>query len=250
MSDFTNGVYRIVRRVPRGRVVSYGGVAAMLGAPRAARAVGAVMRSLPDASDVPWWRVVNGNGAISRRGAGPGAQVQRALLEAEGVRFDRRGRIDWRRFGWNRGGATDGIKRSVALVVRHPGRPDRFLHVRRPPDDADLPLAWGLPAASLAPGEAWTAAARRAARDKLGIRIGRLRRINEGEIERPTGALRMRLYVTEPAIGEAPAVPQPVRGVTQYVDQRWAGLGGLRAAAHEGSLCCRLALGAASEISD
>lgn len=253
MSTFANRVLRLVRRVPRGRVVSYGGVAAMLGAPRAARAVGAALRGLPDGSDVPWWRVVNGGGSISRRGAGVGARVQRLLLEAEGVRFDRRGRVDWSRFGWSPGWRARpqeaaGPKRSVALVIRDPRRADRFLHVRRPADDADLPLAWGLPAASLAPGETWTAAARRAAADKLGIRVGHLRRIAEGGIDRPTGALRMRLYLTEPAAGEVPAVPQPADEVTQYVAQRWGGLAGLRPAARKGSLCCRLALDAADRI--
>lgn len=99
--SFTDRVYRTVRRVPRGRVVSYGGVAAMLGHPRAARGVGQALHALPDESDVPWWRVVNRNGEISIRGIPHGAQLQRVLLEREGIRFDDAGRIDWRRFGWD-----------------------------------------------------------------------------------------------------------------------------------------------------
>jgi methylated-DNA-protein-cysteine methyltransferase related protein len=98
---FTTRVYRMVRRVPYGRVVSYGGVAALLGQPRAARGVGQALHALPDGSDVPWWRVVNRNGEISIRGVAHGARLQRALLEAEGVRFDGAGRIDWKRFGWD-----------------------------------------------------------------------------------------------------------------------------------------------------
>jgi methylated-DNA-protein-cysteine methyltransferase-like protein len=98
--SFTERVYRLVRQVPRGRVVSYGGIAALLGQPRAARGVGQALHALPDDTDVPWWRVVNRNGELSIRGVLHGAARQRQLLRAEGVRFDRGGRIDWRRFGW------------------------------------------------------------------------------------------------------------------------------------------------------
>lgn len=101
MSTFTNRVYRMVRRVPSGRVVSYGGIAALLGQPRAARGVGQALHALPDDSDVPWWRVVNRNGEISIRGFVHGPQLQRALLEGEGVEFGGSGRIDWKRFGWD-----------------------------------------------------------------------------------------------------------------------------------------------------
>ncbi len=96
----------LVRRVPRGRVVTYGQVAALVGAPRAARAVGQAMRVCP--AGVPWHRVVNGQGAVSRRGDGSGALSQRLLLEGEGVRFVR-GRIDLDRYRWTAGrrpGAT------------------------------------------------------------------------------------------------------------------------------------------------
>lgn len=94
-------VYAVVRSVPRGTIVSYGGVAAILGQPRAARGVGRALCALPADTDVPWWRVVNRNGEISIRGAMHGAIVQRKMLEREGVRFDRRGRIDWNIYGWN-----------------------------------------------------------------------------------------------------------------------------------------------------
>jgi len=95
---FARRVQRLVRRVPAGRVIAYGGVAAMLGVPRAARGVGHVLSTLPQGSDVPWWRVVNARGAISLHGH-PGL-LQRMMLEAEGVQFGRGGRIDWDRFGW------------------------------------------------------------------------------------------------------------------------------------------------------
>lgn len=108
MSDFQESVYRVVRAVPRGSVVSYGGVAAILGKPRAARGVGRALCALGEDSDVPWWRVVNRNGEISIKCATHGAAVQRVLLEGEGVRFDESDRIDWRRFGWRGpGGARE-----------------------------------------------------------------------------------------------------------------------------------------------
>jgi methylated-DNA-protein-cysteine methyltransferase-like protein len=101
MSSFQAAIHHIVRRCPRGRVVSYGGVAAMAGRPRAARAVGTALRLLPDDTTVPWWRVINSRGEISPRGIGHGPVIQRRLLEREGVRFDRAGRIDWEKYGWN-----------------------------------------------------------------------------------------------------------------------------------------------------
>ena len=101
-------VHTLVRRVPAGRVVTYGQVAALVGAPRAARAVGQAMRVCP--SGVPWHRVVNGRGAISRRGDGSGALSQRLLLEGEGVRFAR-GRVDLRRYGWRTAAPSRVVRR-------------------------------------------------------------------------------------------------------------------------------------------
>lgn len=100
MSRFSERVYALVRRIPRGRVTSYGAVAAHLGTPRAARGVGQALSRLEPETDVPWWRVVNRNGEISIKGAPGLAALQRTLLEGEGVRFDEAGRIPWERFGW------------------------------------------------------------------------------------------------------------------------------------------------------
>ena len=100
MKTFAQRAYTIIRRIPRGRVVSYGAIAAMLGTPRAARAVGQALRVLPDDTDVPWWRVINSRGEISLRGISNIDRLQRTLLQREGVRFDRAGRIDWNRYGW------------------------------------------------------------------------------------------------------------------------------------------------------
>lgn len=96
--EFASRVYSIVRKCPRGKVVSYGGVAAMLGKPRAARAVGSALNRLDPDTDVPWWRVINTAGSISHRGSG--ALIQERLLRREGVRFIG-GRIDWDTHGWD-----------------------------------------------------------------------------------------------------------------------------------------------------
>src|SRR5262245_27484688 len=94
-------VYRLVRRVPRGRVVTYGQVAAILGQPRGARAVGMALGALrgPLLHLVPWHRVINAAGRCSHR-HGDGDDVQRRRLEREGVRFDSPGRVDLRRVRW------------------------------------------------------------------------------------------------------------------------------------------------------
>jgi methylated-DNA-protein-cysteine methyltransferase-like protein len=93
--------YDVVRRVPRGRVTTYGTVARAAGLPGRARQVGYAMAALHDGNDVPWHRVVNARGEISRRsGDVRYERVQRALLEAEGVRFDEQDRIDLAEFGW------------------------------------------------------------------------------------------------------------------------------------------------------
>lgn len=93
--------YHVVRRVPVGRVTTYGAVAAEAGLPGRARQVGYALAALPDGHEVPWHRVINARGEVSgRRGGTAFEQIQRTLLEAEGVEFDERDRIDLDRFGW------------------------------------------------------------------------------------------------------------------------------------------------------
>ena len=98
--NFYERVWAFVREVPRGRVVTYGQVAVVLGAPAAARAVGYALRALPPDTDTPWWRVINAKGGISLRGRGAGADLQRELLEEEGVVFDAADTVDLRVYRW------------------------------------------------------------------------------------------------------------------------------------------------------
>ena len=105
-TDFNLKVWEIVRKVPKGTVCTYGQIAAMIPTPPSmtlkdyeafgARWVGGAMARCPD--DVPWQRVINAQGKISAR---PGAGLQRQLLEAEGVIFDERGRVDLSVYQWD-----------------------------------------------------------------------------------------------------------------------------------------------------
>jgi methylated-DNA-protein-cysteine methyltransferase-like protein len=96
-------IYAVVRRIPRGRVATYGQVAELAGIAGHARQVGYALHALPCGSSVPWHRVINARGEVSRRSV-PGPELsQRMLLEREGVRFDLRGRVDLRACGWRRG---------------------------------------------------------------------------------------------------------------------------------------------------
>ena len=98
--------YRIIRRIPRGKVATYSQVALLAGRPRAARHVGFALAALRGTRHrVPWQRVL---GKRSARWAGisildpMGAAAQRGMLEREGVSVDERGRVSLERFGWRR----------------------------------------------------------------------------------------------------------------------------------------------------
>ncbi len=96
--------YRVVRRIPRGRVATYGTVALLAGRPGAARQVGYALAALHGARHrVPWQRVLGARGrgfaAVSILDA-IGAAAQRDRLEREGVRFDERGRVSLERYGF------------------------------------------------------------------------------------------------------------------------------------------------------
>ena len=104
---FNPKVWEAARQVPYGKVATYGKLAELVGAPQGIdpedytslgpRWVGTAMAACP--ADVPWHRIVNAQGRISIR-TGGGHLKQRALLEAEGIEFDDKDRIDLNRFGW------------------------------------------------------------------------------------------------------------------------------------------------------
>ena len=112
-------IYQVVRRIPRGRVLTYGQVAELAGMPGAARAVGAAMRASSPALGLPWQRVVGKRGpgtGLVRIHDAMGAGMQRALLEAEGVAFTDAGSISLAEYGWIP---------ATQPRPRHPGRRGR-----------------------------------------------------------------------------------------------------------------------------
>jgi methylated-DNA-protein-cysteine methyltransferase related protein len=104
-------IYAVTRQVPRGKVTTYGDVAQRVGAGCDARLVGYAMANCPD--DVPWQRVINAQGKISLRGET--AAKQRLRLEAEGLTFDPRGRIDLKMYRWAGPGGEAGCDEPVQL---------------------------------------------------------------------------------------------------------------------------------------
>lgn len=101
-ASLSDRIFQVVRQIPAGRVATYGQVAYWAGFPGYARQVGyALYRLLDRDTDVPWQRVVNAKGQISYSPLRYGSDdLQRVLLEAEGIRFDARGHIDLDVFGW------------------------------------------------------------------------------------------------------------------------------------------------------
>lgn len=96
-------IYAVVKKIPRGKVATYGQLAALAGMPRRARQAGYALAVTPENVKIPWHRVINAQGRISlrRRHWDSGSDdLQRILLEAEGVIFDRGGRVDLKRFRW------------------------------------------------------------------------------------------------------------------------------------------------------
>lgn len=88
-----------VKRIPRGRVSTYGSVAELAGLPRRARLVGTVLRQTPSSRGLPWFRVINASGRISFPVGSDAYARQRSKLEAEGVVFSG-GRVNLTKYGW------------------------------------------------------------------------------------------------------------------------------------------------------
>ena len=136
------------------------------------------------------------------------------------------------------------IKQSVALAMAKGDEPSKVLLVRRPEDDRELPGAWGLPAASLRPGETPEEAARRIGLQKLGAEVRVGRRMNSGRQDRAGYILEMSLYgaTLDRAVPDLPAGRGGDPGVTMYTAWRWGDPLELADSAGRGSLCSRLLL--------
>lgn len=102
MQDFKQRVINFIKKVPRGKVVSYGQVAAFAGSPRAARQVGGVLKSVDvSTSPIPWWRVINNQGAISIKGNWTATkELQLNLLRKEGIKVGDDYKLDIKKYRW------------------------------------------------------------------------------------------------------------------------------------------------------
>jgi methylated-DNA-protein-cysteine methyltransferase related protein len=96
-------IYAVVRKIPKGRVATYGDVARIAGLPRQARLVGYALHALHDGTTLPWHRVINAQGKLSLARSGSSAGLtQRLRLEREGVRVDAAAKVSLERYGWKR----------------------------------------------------------------------------------------------------------------------------------------------------
>lgn len=93
-------IYEVVRKIPCGKVASYGQVAALAGNPRWARVVGYALHVNPDTDGIPCYRVVTKDGGLSESFAFGGINVQRELLMRDGVEFDGDGRVIMEKYRW------------------------------------------------------------------------------------------------------------------------------------------------------
>jgi methylated-DNA-protein-cysteine methyltransferase related protein len=102
-TDTYKRIYAIVKKIPYGKVATYGQIAQLADMPRAARQVGYALSATPENVKIPWHRVINSEGKISMRlkhWQSGNDDLQKILLEAEGVEFDSSERIDLKRFRW------------------------------------------------------------------------------------------------------------------------------------------------------
>lgn len=128
--SFFETVWDITRQIPHGRVSSYGQIASMIPPDAdtdparmrrlAPRWVGTALRKTPRGKSIPWHRVINSQGSISFAAGSAQAEEQRQLLEMEGIRFDRRGRVDFARVAWQ--GPDEAYLRRKGLLPPRPLR--------------------------------------------------------------------------------------------------------------------------------
>lgn len=99
MTEFTSRLLDIIKNIPYGRVITYGRVAEIAGNPRAARQVAWVLNAYSN-NNLPWHRIINSKGMISLK-RGQGFEIQKVMLEEEGIFVDDKGRINLQKYIWN-----------------------------------------------------------------------------------------------------------------------------------------------------
>jgi methylated-DNA-protein-cysteine methyltransferase related protein len=102
MTEFSKAVMTWVKKIPRGKVATYGQIARLAGKPHGARGVGWILNSSAESHNLPWQRVLNSRGKISFPVKSDEYKLQRSLLQKEGIKFDEDGAIDLALFGWNK----------------------------------------------------------------------------------------------------------------------------------------------------
>lgn len=110
-------IYRVVKRIPKGRVATYGQVASLAGMAGHARQVGYALYALPEGTEIPWHRVINAKGMISSRSEPVSEEKQRLLLEAEGICFNEEKRLRFNRYRWHPGAKKAGLKNPTAIEL-------------------------------------------------------------------------------------------------------------------------------------
>ena len=99
MESFHQRAVAVIKKIPPGRVATYGQIAAMAGNPKASRHVSRVLHSSSRKEKLPWHRVINAKGGISIP-KGRGHELQKSLLQEEGVEFSDNERVDLKSYGW------------------------------------------------------------------------------------------------------------------------------------------------------
>ena len=94
-------IYEVVKRIPYGKVATYGQIAILAGNRHLSQIVGYALHANPDPDNIPCFRVVNRFGEVSKAFVFGGKDMQRTLLESEGVRFDEQGRVSLDKFQWD-----------------------------------------------------------------------------------------------------------------------------------------------------
>ena len=121
-SPFTRKAKEVIRAIPRGRIATYGQIAALAGRERAARGVAWILHSSSAAAGLPWHRVINARGGISL-GRGRGFEEQKKRLIAEDVEVGRGGRVDLKRFRWepkdSAAGRSPAARKFLRELLKH-----------------------------------------------------------------------------------------------------------------------------------